>query len=614
MSRCTLELGGIVIVVADDGMLGAEYALFDAGDIELSATGPGAIRETGYRTTVGEATARLSHFGLSRSLADEAVAVTRPWIARAFARGAAVRHIVDRLGASELFDGRSYDPASERYSGAWLDLPALVVALSAELEPVRAANLLQALFLAAILSERPHEEALVLSTTELTAQRRPGERTFKRAQVKEPHDLLRAFSGLKQARERMASESGPTRQEVISWLRARAPLLPGAGHRVASIEAALGARQPPLRGPLVDAELWALEMKLSVGETEGVLERLAAIEQRRGRLPATTYLRDRVAFISRTEEARPIAERVSALSTSMSAFHELQLLAAQAWAAAGEVRQAHAFARDLLEDSAACDSLRIRAREVLDATGRATTAPEGGVPLIPKPPLTPSGTELDGASDTPMRAYGSRTSHEHARTAGEPALSLVADLSLPLLVIEPRADWSESVPGETHMAVETVETLSLPPGMGDEPPPHDEIPRSASAARLTCTYLARELGRELRMRYGVELRSDVEGLETAQRHLCETLVADRVRTAEDEREVMRHGAFLSELFARHLFARWVDPNAADPARWAMLVPSRSRPDEICRIWPFRRVLRFVAQRYRERDLVSYYFQVEGCAR
>ena len=118
-------------------------------------------------------------------------------------------------------------------------------------------------------------------------------------------------------------------------------------------------------------------------------------------------------------------------------------------------------------------ALEGRAREVLDATGRATTAPEGGVPLIPKPPLTPSGTELDGASDTPMRAYGSRTSHEHARTAGEPALSLVADLSLPLLVIEPRADWSESVPGETHMAVETVETLSLPPGMGDEPPPHD---------------------------------------------------------------------------------------------------------------------------------------------
>src|SRR5208283_4081738 len=97
-------------------------------------------------------------------------------------------------------------------------------------------------------------------------------------------------------------------------------------------------------------ELWALEMKLSFAETDGVLDRIAAIEQRLGRLPATTYLRARVAFIARTEEPRAIAERVSALSTSMAAFHELQLLAAQAWAAAGEVRQAHAFARDLLED------------------------------------------------------------------------------------------------------------------------------------------------------------------------------------------------------------------------------------------------------------------------
>src|SRR5208283_1562851 len=111
-----------------------------------------------------------------------------------------------------------------------------------------------------------------------------------------------------------------------------------------------------------------------------------------------------------TEEPRGIAERASAMSTSMGAFHELQLLAAQAWAAAGEVRQAHAFARDLLEDASACDALRMRAREVLDATGRATTAPEGGVPLIPKPPLTPSGTELEAASDPPIGGYGSRNS------------------------------------------------------------------------------------------------------------------------------------------------------------------------------------------------------------
>ena len=158
-------------------------------------------------------------------------------------------------------------------------------------------------------------------------------------------------------------------------------------------------------------------MKLSFAETDGILERIDAIEQRLGRLPATTYLRARCAFIARSEDPRAIAERVSALSTSMAAFHELQLLAAQAWAAAGEVRQAHAFARDLLDDQAACDALRIRAREVLDATGRATTAPEGGVPLIPKPPLAPSGTELEAASDPPSAA----TAPGHRATRRGPA-------------------------------------------------------------------------------------------------------------------------------------------------------------------------------------------------
>jgi hypothetical protein len=181
-------------------------------------------------------------------------------------------------------------------------------------------------------------------------------------------------------------------------------------------------------------------------------------------------------------------------------------------------------------------------------------------------------------------------------------------------MFEPRADWSVLVPTEHEVEVESVETLGAPPGMQDEPPPHDELPQSPAAARLTCTYLARELGRELRMRHGIELRSDVEGLETAQRYLCEAVTGDRVRTLEDEREVMRHGAFLSELFARHLLARWADLGSLDPGRWAMLVPSRSHPDEICRIWPFRRVIRFITQRYKERDLVSYYLQIAGRAR
>ena len=116
------------------------------------------------------------------------------------------------------------------------------------------------------------------------------------------------------------------------------------------------------------------------------------------------------------------------------------------------------------------------------------------------------------------------------------------------------------------------------------------------------------------MRYGVDLRSDLEGLEIAQRYLREAFPSEGVHTAEDEREVMRHGAFLSELLARRLGARWIDLGPADPGRWAMLVPSSSRTNEVCRTWPFGRVLRFIALKHKERDLVSYYLQLEAHAR
>jgi hypothetical protein len=186
--------------------------------------------------------------------------------------------------------------------------------------------------------------------------------------------------------------------------------------------------------------------------------------------------------------------------------------------------------------------------------------------------------------------------------------------SLPPYRLEPRGERTWSTPPPHEVELERLETLSVPGGVGGETPPLDERPRSGPAARLTCTFLARELGRELRARYGVEVRTDVDGLETAQRYLREEFVDGRVRTAEELREVMRQGGFLSELLARRLGARWVDLESPEPGRWAMLVPSRSRTDEVARVWPFARVLRFVAMGHKERDLVSYYLDLEGRAR
>jgi hypothetical protein len=609
VSRCTLELGGELVAVADGGAFDVEYALFEPGDIELSATEPGTIRETGYRTTAGEARARLAQFGVTRGAAEEAAEAAKAGVARAYARGPAVRRIVDRLDAAELFDGRAYDPAAERYVGTWLDLPALAGALSSEIEPARAATLLQALHLAALIAERPEDEPVALATVELSMLRRPGERTYKRVSPHEPDVLVRALAKLKRVGDREAPDIGPGRKEIVAWLRARERGLPSASTRLAEIEAAVGAREPPPRGPLADAELWALESRLSLGETEGIVAQLDAIERRRGRLPGTTYLRARTALVAESEEPRAIAERVSALSTSMAAFHELQLLAAQAWAAAGDVRRAHAFARDLVENTAACDALRMDAHEVLDETGRAPTAPVGGVPLIPRPPLAPSGVDLKlSASEYPLASQG--VARLDAALLALPGI----DISIPPFRVEVRAERMWSAPPGREVEVEDLKTLSLPPGIHSDPPPHDELPRTPPAARLACTYLVRELGRELSIRSGITPRTDVEGLEVAQRHLFEAITGERVQTPEEEREVMLHGALLSELLVRRLGARWIDLESPDPGRWAMLVPSRLRPNEVCRVWPFGRVLRYIALRHKERDLVSYYLQLEAHAR
>jgi hypothetical protein len=85
---------------------------------------------------------------------------------------------------------------------------------------------------------------------------------------------------------------------------------------------------------------------------------------------------------------------------------------------------------------------------------------------------------------------------------------------------------------------------------------------------------------------------------------------------------MRNGAFLSELLARRLGAFWVDLESSDSARWAMLIPasearagaSMQYPPEPTRVWPFARVLRFVAMGHKERDLVSYYLELEASPR
>jgi hypothetical protein len=114
----SLRLGERVLTRCDDGLLLAEYSLFDVSDIVLRATDPVTVREVGYMTTAGEALERLARAGVTMSLAEDAARALAPEVARSFARGATARSLAGRLGPQELFDGAIFSASAQRYEGA----------------------------------------------------------------------------------------------------------------------------------------------------------------------------------------------------------------------------------------------------------------------------------------------------------------------------------------------------------------------------------------------------------------------------------------------------------------------------------------------------------------
>jgi hypothetical protein len=628
---CTLKLGELTVLVADGGVPDVEYALFDPGEIQLHAIGPGNVREGGYQTRAADARERLEERGITRALCDECARLVRPVIARTYARNDAVRGAADRLETVELFEGGTFDAASGRYAGAWLDLPAL----AADLGVPGAQGTMQAMHLAALLAEQPADDLVVLSTAEVATQRRPGERTFKRVVLEDPARFvaaLRALGASPRAQPLAVADPGPGPKALLEQVRARAARSESARERLVAIEGAMIEPDPPSKGPLSGNGLWAIEMRLSRGETDGVAQELDEIERRQGRLPGTIYLRARAALLAHDEDPRALAERMSELSSSMPSFHELELLTAQAWTAAGDGRRAKAFARDLMDNGQAPESVREIARQILRtlATQPPTAAPPasnpsaGGsgnsYPAIPRPPPTPSGVQ-DGLPiaerlvglvsmrpsqppPTPREAHEARERATWRAPSSEPAAQYRVERSEPI-----RARMRSSHPAIAD-EVEPLETISMPPGLHGVVPPHaDEPPRTPASARVFCTMLTRELGRELRTRHAVEVSSSLEGLELAQRFLRERMGEGRPPSRDDERELLRNGAFVSELLARRLGARWIDLESESSSRWAMGVPTE-RGDEIIRIWPFARVHRFVNMGHRERDLVSYALELE----
>jgi hypothetical protein len=152
---------------------------------------------------------------------------------------------------------------------------------------------------------------------------------------------------------------------------------------------------------------------------------------------------------------------------------------------------------------------------------------------------------------------------------------------------------------------ELVESLALPMGAGEDVLAIGDWPTTPLQARTAMTRLARSLARDFRLWYGTTLRCNVLAVDAMQRHLAQRYAGATLGDPRVISELQRHGALLSEILARTLGGDWVDIAPTEPGYWAMFVPPATR------CWPIGRVYRFLALGQSERDLVSYYLDIEA---
>jgi hypothetical protein len=629
----SLRVGERVLVRSDDGLLGAEYALFEGTEIVLRATDPVSVREVGYMTTAKEALARLSRADVTPALAEEAARSFRPEIAAAFARGTSARGLVPQLGPYELFEGASFSATSNRYEGAWLDLGAVATAL-AELDLPSAAASMQALHLAVALAEVAPSAPVHMSTAAATRDRRPGERTHTKVQLERVLDLpaaLRALRPPRQAIQVEAAHERRIRQTLLSRVRERlaADSSPGLRAHIAELEGALGNQTMQL-GPLADPALQSIERQLAGGDARGVQQQLDELERSQGKGPGTRYLRARAALLQGDQAPRSVAQVLSELAHEDKGFHEATLVAARTWLAAGEDANARFYARKLAEDQMAPESERLVAMEILDetaVTARSHMPPPVGpdssphvaaakrAPLFPSVGDVPPPAALPNLPSLPPATGWTMPANQNVGQGFDPG---------PRPGNAPGGPsagpwWPGAGPGVdspsrmragpvVRYEPELVESLSLPAGATEATLGTNDLPRTPVEARVTMTRLSRDLARDYRLWYGKSLRCNVLAVDAMQQHLAHRFAGAPISDAGVAWELRRHGALVSEIFARGLGGVWVDIGPSEPGYWAMLLPAGLR------VLPIGRVYRFVALGNREKDLVSYYLDLEARVR
>ena len=472
-----------VVARADAGPLDAEFALFDSEAIELKTTDPGAVREAGYRATVSAARERLAEVGITFELAQATAEAMSAVIAPTYARGPVVRRAVQQLGPAELFEGRVYLASARAYEGQWLDLASLTF----ELGDANAARAFQAMHLAALLAEMPDDAEVHLSTIALTRTQRPNVRTYRRVtfpDVEHWPERLRQFA--EHLTPASVREAGPTRVEMLDWLHARAEgATPGARERMAGIEQAIAGspRPPPPKGPLSDPVAWSIEAQLDAGDVQAAVRRIDAMERDRGAIDSVVYLRSRASLLLQQEDPKLIAERVSMLASKAS-FDELELLAAQAWAAAGNMGRALPYARVLAGNPRAHHELRTRARRLVEhvESKRPSASPSRHeTPSLPQAAVAADAKRKTlGFSDPPTSGARSRRP-----SRGSPR----HDSPLPAVLAPSRASPPPSTP-----RVVNVPSLELPRAPDERlidtlPPPSPQPPSLGSPAGATAAVL-----------------------------------------------------------------------------------------------------------------------------
>jgi hypothetical protein len=682
----SLRMGERVVVRCVDGALTTEYALFEQGEIVLRSSDPVSVREMGYITTAREALARFARLGITPELASEAARAVAPGVLATYARGQSVRSLVPTLGPAEIFEGSVFRAADGFYEGAWLDLGALVGALgggkggatargigatargtgAALASPATrrdAPRVLQALHLAVVLSEVSGNTPVQLATANLTRKSRSGERTYRRVPLDAALHVVSALAAIPPNPrpidlDRDAEDT--LREALLGRVRERASgqASPQLRAHLELLESALLSGAAP-RHRMSNAELRRIEQQLAAGSAHDVDAQLDELEIRLGPTAGVRYLRARAALVRGDQPPHKVAQTLSAIANEEANFHEVQLVAARAWLAAGEEAHARYFARLLAEDVSASDGARLVALEILDATAKATQSfappPAATQSFTPPPAMTLSSAPPEAATPSvalPTARAGSFAPSPVAGGAADVANGPIVGppdrhawvpegevdralrdappgASLPPLTPAPPRASKATAPGAAaerepspvpkagpspvparpvRYDPEIVESLPLPSDASETELPVGETPATPTQARVAMVRLARTLARDYRLWYGATLRCNVIAIDVMQRHLSQRFAGASLANAKTTSELLRHGALLSEIIARALGGAWVDVSPTECGYWAMQVPPATR------CWPIGRVYRFVALGHHERDLVSYYLDLEKRAR